>query len=215
KSNTRKKINQLHRGRQDLRKLIHIAIGMFGFVYVFFEWEIIVFIWLIAIFCAWFLPSRVEALEVLLTRDENRLGYSPEMIKYGGVMALSLVIFQGKILESLIVLAALAFGDGFSGLIGLNFKGTSLPYNSEKSVAGTFAFIIFGTIGALALIFFYAVFKIQVPFEPGLGSLPIFRILIIMAVCAVVESIPWKVSDNLPIGIAAIIMSFLTIPITH
>jgi len=215
KSSTRRKVSQLQRGRQNLRKIVHIAVGMFGFLYAFLEWDIILFVWLISIFCAWFLPSRIEALEVILTRKENRLGYSPAMVLYGAVLALSCLIFQNTMMDSLIVLAAVAFGDGFSGLFGSNYSSTPLPYNKDKTLGGLFAFIIFGTIGALALMFFYAVFKIHIPFHPTLSALPIFRVLIIMVVCAIVESIPWRFPDNLPVGVVAIIAALLTSGIAH
>lgn len=215
KSSTIRKVSQLQRGQQDLRKIVHIAVGMFGFLYAFLEWDIVLFVWLVSIFCAWFLPSRIEALEVLLTRKENRLGYSQAMVLYGAVLALSCLIFQNTMMDSLIVLAAVAFGDGFCGLFGSNFSFTPLPYNKDKTLGGIFAFIVFATIGALALMFFYAVFKIHIPFQPSLSTLPIFRVLIIMVVCAIVESIPWRISDNLPVGVAAIIAALLTRGIGH
>ena len=106
-------------------------------------------------------------------------------------------------------------GDGFSGLLGSNYRFTPLPYNPDKSIGGVFAFIIFGSIGLIALLFFYAVFKIHIPFQPTLSAIPIFRVLIVMGVCAIVESIPWRIPDNLPVGLAAIIITLLTRGIAH
>jgi dolichol kinase len=215
KSNTTKRTSILKPGRQDLRKVIHISIGMIGFAYPFLEWEPILFIWLIATFCAWFLPSKIESLERILRQDEIKRGYSSAMIAYGVIMVVGTIIFRSAYLNSLILLAVLAFGDGFSSLIGMNSRGTPLFYNPQKTIVGSFAFIIFGTVGALCLVFFHGVFTISSPILLSIGLLPIFRVLIIMTVCAIVESIPWKFTDNIPVGIAAILMILVTSGIFH
>lgn len=215
KSKTTKRTTILNPGRQDLRKIIHISIGMIGFAYPFMQWETILVIWVIATFCAWFLPSRIEPLEKILRQDEIKRGYSSAMIAYGIIMLLGTIIFRSAYINSLILLAVLAFGDGFSSLIGMNNRGTAIFYNQKKTVAGTFAFVIFGVIGALALIFFYGVFTISSPLLLSIGLLPIFRVLIIVTVCAIVESIDWKFSDNIPVGIAAILMILATSGISH
>jgi dolichol kinase len=212
---TKRKTNQLIAGNQDLRKIVHIAIGMFGFLYAFLSFEIILLTWIFATFCAWFLPSKIEPLEVLLNKEENKLGFSLAMIAYGAVMVAGTLIFQSRILDNLFLLAAVAFGDGFSALIGINYTGTPLPWNKQKTWVGTMSFIIFGTIGALAMIFFFGIFSIHIPVSPTLGSLPIFRVLMVMLICAVVESMPWKFTDNIPIGLAAIVTLLITGKMYH
>ena len=215
KSKTKKRISILNPGRQDIRKLIHISIGMIGFAYPFLEWETILFIWIVATFSAWFLPSRIEPLEVILRQDEIKRGYSSAMIAYGVVMVAGTIIYRSVYINSLLLLAVLAFGDGFSSLIGMNNRGTPIFYNPQKTVAGSFAFVIFGVIGALCLIFFHGVFTISTPILLSIGLLPILRVLIVVSACAIVESIPWKFSDNIPVGIAAILMILATSGISH
>ena len=75
---------------------------MFGFAYAFIDWEAVLLVWIIASFCAWFLPSQVEAFEVLLTHDELRRGYSPAMIAYGLIMIIGTLIFQDVMMDALI-----------------------------------------------------------------------------------------------------------------
>jgi dolichol kinase len=215
KSRTTKRTPILNPGRQDIRKLIHISIGMVGFAYPFLEWETILFIWIVATFSAWFLPSRIEPLEVILKQEEIKRGYSSAMIAYGIVMVAGTIIFRSVMINSLLLLAIIAFGDGFSSLIGMNSRGTPIFYNQQKTVVGTFAFIIFGVIGALCLIFFFGVFTISSPVLLSIGLLPILRVLIVVTACAIVESIPWKSSDNIPVGIAAILMILITSGISH
>jgi len=207
---------ELIRGKQDLRKIFHISIGMFGFLYPFMSRNIILAAWIIALFCAWFLPRYVKAYDVFLTPDEKRKKFSPAMISYAAVMLLATLIFGDKMKDSAVVLlSVIAFGDGFAGLIGMNQGGTAIPYNSKKTISGTLAFIFFGTIGALVMFFFLAVFTVNVPGRIGLGSLPIFRTLIVVVVSAIVETIPWKIPDNVSVGIAAIIALLLTMNLYH
>ena len=195
----------------DIRKIIHIAIGMFGFMYPFLDWETILFAWVIAFFCVWFIPPRIEALETLLTPSERRLGYSPAMISYALVMILASLIFRDTMKESaVILLSALAFGDGFSALIGSNYPGTRIPYNHQKTINGTFAFIIFGTLGALVMLFFLYSFMMHKALNIEPGALPIFKVIIVMTIAAIVETIPWRMPDNIPIGIVGIITLLAT-----
>jgi dolichol kinase len=215
KSKTFGKRNEPHYGRQDLRKIIHISLGMIGITYAFLEWDVILYIWIIATVSAWILPIYLEQVEILLTHDERKAGYSIAMICYGILMIIGTILFRDSLINALILLSVIAFGDGFSGLIGATYRGTALPWNLNKTWSGTMSFIIFGTIGALVLILFYAVFTIHIQFVLNLGALPIFRVLMIMIIGALVESIPWRQPDNIPVGIVTIIALYATMGLNH
>ncbi len=50
--------------------------------------------------------------------------------------------------------AALSIGDGFATLFGEAFGTKKLPWNKDKSYAGTLAFIFFATFGSTFFFFF-------------------------------------------------------------
>ena len=211
KAASRKDDNQFARGRQDLRKIFHIAVGMYGFLYPFMDWETILFSWVAAMFCAWFISSRVDAFESLLKLLERRLGYSPAMVGFALMMVIASLIFRDQMKDSaLILLSALAFGDGFSALIGMSYPSTRISYNRKKSIGGSLAFIFFGTIGALFMLFFLFSFMMHKTTPIEVSTFPVFRVLIVMTICAIVETIPWRIPDNIPIGIAGIIALLAT-----
>ncbi len=98
--------------------------------------------------------------------------------------------------------AILALGDGTATLIGRNFKVKELPWNKDKSYAGSSAFLIFGTIGSMILLGWML---------PTLSFNFIFFLsLKTVIVAAVVESLPWKFNDNISVPVAsALVMNLL------
>lgn len=87
--------------------------------------------------------------------------------------------------------ALMAAGDGLAGLVGKRFGRLKLPWNPEKSWAGFVAFVVFGTPAA--------VFLMDWCYSPlGFAAL-VGSTLGVALICAVVESMPWPVNDNLTV----------------
>jgi len=98
----------------------------------------------------------------------------------------------------------MALGDGMATLVGRAFKVRELPWNKNKSYAGTVAFTLFGLIGSIILLHW------MLP-EAGFNFI-FFLSLKTVVVAAVVESLPWRVNDNISVPfVAAIMLNLLMI----
>jgi uncharacterized protein (TIGR00297 family) len=95
--------------------------------------------------------------------------------------------------------AILAVGDGIATLAGTAIGGARLPWNGEKTWAGTIAFFLAGTSAGVLLCWWT---------QPALTS-PAPTVFVVgapvlaAAVAALVESIPVRLDDNLSVPCAA------------
>jgi uncharacterized protein (TIGR00297 family) len=93
----------------------------------------------------------------------------------------------------------LAVGDGAATLVGRRSRGAPLPWNPEKTLAGTAAFIVFGTCAAVLLAWWT---------RPAIAPPPplsfVFVAPLVAAVAAgLVESIPVRLDDNISVPLTA------------
>lgn len=96
-----------------------------------------------------------------------------------------LLMTLGKGEFALAMIAVLAFGDGASTAIGKAFGKLKLPWNDDKSWAGTLAFAV---VGFAAAAFF----------------LPLQETFAYSVLLALVESLPTSIDDNLMIPVSAL-----------
>jgi uncharacterized protein (TIGR00297 family) len=97
----------------------------------------------------------------------------------------------------------LALGDGMASVAGLALGGPRLPWNPRKSWSGFAAFVVFGSLAATALVGWTR----AEPLEAWSGWLWLGVSLAL--VCALVESAPTGVDDNLSVplvGAAALVL---------
>ncbi len=87
--------------------------------------------------------------------------------------------------------ALLAAGDGFATLVGQRFGRRKLPWNPNKSWAGFIAFIAFGT-PAVVFLMHWCYSPLGLPTLAGVA-------LGTAILCAVLESMPWPINDNLSV----------------
>jgi dolichol kinase len=130
---------------------------------------------------------------------------------YATVVLVTMVLGSRHVEVAFAALAILAFGDGSATLGGKLMRGGRLPWNSKKTIAGTFCFILVATPMA-ALIYWcqahdvYAVSNFpRVNVEQAL--LGAFAAAV---AAALVESLPMRTNDNLRVGVtaAAVIVLF-------
>lgn len=102
----------------------------------------------------------------------------------------------------------MALGDGSASLCGTTTSRFWIPWNPQKTITGAMGFIFFGSVGASALLFW------TLPQFPQLYLSPreiVGLSCTVSICCAVVESLPWKVSDNLSVPLAAGLLFYLFI----
>lgn len=190
---------------EDSRQLVHMAMGGFALLLRFIPW------WLAAILAGAAIAFNAYALP--------RLGgpriYRPSDLARGvpsGILLypLSVLILLLVLPSRLDIVAAawgiLAAGDGMATVVGRRAGGPRIPWNREKTVAGSLAFMAFGGAAAAFLAWWcrpavvpppYLWFSLGAPFAAALAA-------------AAVETIPVRLDDNIsvPISAAAVLWSF-------
>ncbi|MCH7987562.1 MAG: hypothetical protein IID46_00265 [Planctomycetes bacterium] len=143
-----------------------------------------------------FLRYRFIARKDDTQRMEAVLGYSMAVL-------ITVLIFPAHLELGLTVLAILAFGDGSATLVGRLLGGPSLPWNSEKTWSGFFAFLFVGGMAASAIYWG----ETHMNPETGNASFPFGTALICgmvtALVAAVAESLHSRINDNIRVGLSA------------
>lgn len=119
------------------------------------------------------------------------------VLGYALPVLFALLVFPAQIEIGLTVLAILAFGDGAAALAGTEIKSSPLPWNRQKSWAGTAAFVLAATPAAAWTWWFEA--------NPEL-TLPTTFVLVLWAsgLAAFAESIRSEINDNLRVGATSV-----------
>ena len=222
----------LHRGEVG-RKLYHLSAGLMAFGVPFISWQLMAFLMFGAFLINWRVLPRLGGRSMWRGAERER-GYSLGLPLYPLAIAVLCLIFQAEHWRTVAVWAVLAFGDGMSSLVGMFFGGPKLPWNLRKSWSGLVAFVLFGTLGAALLVstvvltgthnitlVFVSIAncpsdQVIVTLDRGAwASLPVLATgLLLAVVCAVVESLPLKLDDNLSIpAVGALIVAFLSTPL--
>jgi uncharacterized protein (TIGR00297 family) len=95
----------------------------------------------------------------------------------------------------------LAVGDGMASLVGQTLGGPRLPWNPAKGWAGSLAFVVFGALAAAVLLAWTA----RLPLDPHAwhAGRTLGVAIGLALVCALVESAPTTLDDNLTVPLAA------------
>ena len=183
---------------EDARQLVHVAMGGFALLLRFLSWYQAVILAATAVAFNMWLLRRV-------TRGRlHRPAELSEPIPGGIVFYPTSVLLLLLLIPSRpdIVAAAwgiLAAGDGAATLIGRRAGGPRIPWNREKSVAGTVAFIVFGRAAGAFLAWWCRPIVIPPPFLWFSIAAPLFA----AAAAAAVETLPIRLDDNLTVPASA------------
>jgi uncharacterized protein (TIGR00297 family) len=93
----------------------------------------------------------------------------------------------------------LAFGDGMATLVGHHVGGSRIPWNREKSVAGTGAFVLFGAAAGSFLCWWCAPTVIP----PAYPWFSLWMPIVAAVAAAAVETIPIRLDDNVSVPATA------------
>ncbi|MEZ6194415.1 MAG: hypothetical protein R3F20_01625 [Planctomycetota bacterium] len=115
---------------------------------------------------------------------------------WGGVVLYPVVVLLAIALlpyprGAMAVWGALAAGDAAASLVGLALGGPTWPWNRRKSVVGSLAFALCAAAAIFGLLRF-----------AGDPVDPLRPALVLALVGALAESLPWRMDDNLAIGLA-------------
>ncbi len=120
------------------------------------------------------------------------------VIAYSTLVFSAILLFPGQLEIGMAVLAIIAFGDGSATLGGLLLRGPVLPWNREKTWAGSLCFLLGGV--PMAALFYWGEARPGVPWDVALlcaGTAAVAS--------AIAESAYSRINDNIRVGVTAIL----------
>lgn len=179
------------------RKIVHIAFG-FGALLLrwLMPWEAAALA-LAALLHNRFVLPRVFGKRI--SRDPR--GVDVGILLYPFVIFVVILAFPRDPGIAAAIWAILAFGDGFATLAGLLLRGPRLPWNHAKTISGTLAFILAGGTAAALIARF-------VDRDPGYSLSWVALATAGAIACAIAESLPLHVDDNLIVPLVGALVVF-------
>jgi uncharacterized protein (TIGR00297 family) len=179
---------------ESARQWVHIGSGGFAFLLRVLTW------WQAAIFAAGALIFNLLVLPRIGGRQlyrpvDTARGFPLGIVLYPLAVLLLILIFSSRLDLAAAAWGVLAFGDGAATLVGRRVRGRALPWNAEKSIAGTLSFVVCAAIGG-AVLAWWTRPDGSIWFAIG-GSLA-------AAIAAgFVESMPGRLDDNISVPAVA------------
>jgi phytol kinase len=196
------------------RKLIHILTGpLFVLCWLLFP-DVWYSRWLAAL-VPFAITLQFALIGLGIMKDEasvkamSRTGDRREILRgplyYGIVFVVMTLVFWKTSPIGMVALMLMCGGDGLADIMGRGLKSPKLPWNKEKSVAGSLGMFLGGWVLA-AFILFIFVLKGLFPAPFGIYLLPI---TVLALVGMLVESLPLKDVDNITVTLVAVFLGYL------
>jgi uncharacterized protein (TIGR00297 family) len=190
------------RGAETKRKVIHIGASAFALLLRILSWPQGALMALLAFLFNWQILPRVGG-KAIWRPGEREKGYPLGILLYPLAVLALILVFRHSLWIAAALWGVLALGDGMASLVGQALRGPRLPWNSKKGILGSLAFVLFGTAGS----YFLAAWTLRGSFG---GLLPL--LLVTNLLCALVESLPTTLDDNLTVPLAGAILVPLLLP---
>lgn len=196
------------------RKLIHIGTGpIFVLSWLFFD-NAAISRWLAGI-----VPFAITVQFVLvgsgIIKDESavkamsRSGDRREILRgplfYGIVFVVLTLVFWKTTPIGIIALMLMCGGDGLADITGRLWGRLKLPWNANKSWAGSLGMLLGGWVLAVIIFSVY----VAVGVFNGPLTTRLLAITLIAVVGTIVEMFPLKDIDNITVTLAAVILGYL------
>jgi uncharacterized protein (TIGR00297 family) len=181
------------------RKIVHIAVGSFALLLRDLTWPQAALMAAAAFLFNWQVLPRLGGRR--LWRDaEHGAGYPLGILLYPlSVLGLVLVLRE-QLWMVAAIWGVLAWGDGMASLVGQGVGGPRLPWNPRKGWAGLAAFVVFGTVASALLM----AWTLHLPLRSWISPWILGLALPLTLVCALVESLPTTLDDNLTVPLAGL-----------
>ncbi|HVM71446.1 MAG TPA: phosphatidate cytidylyltransferase [Anaerolineales bacterium] len=198
------------------RKLIHILTGpLFVLCWLFFPSpDLWYYRWLAALVPLLF-TVQFALIGLGIVKDEasvkamSRNGDRREILRgplfYGIIFVIMTLVFWKDSPIGMVAVMLMCGGDGLADILGRGLRSPKLPWNKDKSVAGSLGMLLGGWV-LTAFILFVFVLKGVFP-GPFTGYLLPVTYLAVLAM--LVESLPIKDVDNITVTLAAVILGYL------
>jgi uncharacterized protein (TIGR00297 family) len=192
------------------RKLLHMAVGLFALLLRWLSWPQAAAMAGAALLFNWQLLPRLGG-RALWRGHEQQRGYARGILLYP-LSVLGLILFfhsDEDLYKVAAVWGVLAFGDGMAALLGQALGGPRLPWNRDKGWVGFGAFLLFGTLGSSALI----AWTLKLPLAASLSPRILALSVPLCVVCALAESVPTTLDDNLTVPLIGAVWIALLAPV--
>ena len=198
------------------RKLIHILTGpLFVLCWLLFPSpDLWYYRWLAALVPLLF-TAQFALIGLGIVKDEasvkamSRSGDRREILHgplyYGIIFVVMTLVFWKDSPIGMIAVMLMCGGDGLADIMGRGLRSAKLPWNKDKSVAGSLGMLLGGWV-LTAFILFIFVLK-GVFAGPFTGYLLPITYLAVLA--TLVESLPIKDMDNITVTLAAVALGYL------
>ena len=199
------------------RKLIHILTGpLFVLCWLLFPApDLWYYRWLAALVPLLF-TIQFALIGLGLVNDEasvkamSRNGDRREILRgplfYGIIFVVMTLVFWKDSPIGMIALMLMCGGDGLADVMGRGFKSSKLPWNGDKSWAGSLGMLLGGWVLTLLILGIYVLAKSHGFASFGDYLLPVTLIAVL---AALVESLPLRDVDNITVTLAAVALGYL------
>ena len=135
---------------EEARQWLHVCSGAFALLLRFLTWwQAAALAGTALLFNALVLP-RIGGRRLYRPIDEAR-GFPLGILLYPLAVLLLILVFSARLDIAAAAWGILAFGDGAATLVGRRADGLRWPWNHDKTIAGSIAFVVCGGLGAIAL----------------------------------------------------------------
>jgi uncharacterized protein (TIGR00297 family) len=190
------------------RQIVHIAMGAWALLLRWITWRQAAALAIAALAFNLLVLPRVGGRRLYRESDITR-GLPLGILLYPLAVLVLILVFPYRLDIVAAAWGIMAAGDGSATLVGRRFRRTRLPWNPDKSVEGTVAFIVFGSIAGVFLAWWVHTSVITTDYlsDPeGIFPPLIFALTAPVAaavVAALVETIPVRLDDNISVPFAA------------
>ena len=180
------------------RQWVHAGSGLFALLLRVLIWWQAAALAATALAFNMFVLPRIGGRRLYRPVDEAR-GFPLGIVLYPLSVLLLILLFPSRLDIVAAAWGILAFGDGFATLAGQRIGGPQIPWNREKTIAGTIAFVVCGGLGAVA----FALWTRPAVSPPPSLVFTIVAPLTAAALAAIVETIPIRLDDNISVPMTA------------
>jgi phytol kinase len=198
------------------RKLIHILTGpLFVLCWLLFPSpDLWYYRWLAALVPLLF-TVQFALIGLGIVKDEasvkamSRTGDRREILRgplfYGIIFVVMTLLFWKDSPIGMIAVMLMCGGDGLADITGRGIRSPKLPWNKDKSVAGSLGMLLGGWVLTAFILFIFVLKGVFI--GPFAGYLLPVTYLAVLAM--LVESLPLKDVDNITITLAAVALGYL------